>query len=328
MAGPWDLLVQEDSNAPVVTPTAPNTALKGPWELQLQTQRPQRTEIPRGPTRSEQAQSFIGENPLKRFLTDSRVLAQGVPVLGNFVEHTPETRQRDKMLPISTNAGRMLGGVASTVPLAAALPMTGPLLKQATISGTAGGALNLADAHTSNRPPQDAQENLLTAGIGTVSGALSPALARLLYPAGVRNTLRNPEPANVAGYTVPNDVVRRQSTAMSTLGQPPAEGVPQLNAIVARQGEPRIAQQTASNVAPLVSGLVSGAAGHYLSGGDPVATMLSAAGGMGGQRALSKFANTPGGKSYLGRRMSPEDMMVLNAMGLSAPTYFNSAPQE
>lgn len=300
---PWERFNSTTEN-PVAAPNP--DVLKGggqPWERIATTTETRQN----APTRTERRNYFINRNPVERFLTQSRGIAKSIPVIGNFVSETPEMREEERMAPRATMAGRNLGGAVATTPLMAAGPVGSTLAKQVLNMGTRGAGLNLADANTSNNPPNNLQEQAVRGMFGFAGGGGGALANRILNPAGFRKPPTSPPPnlPGPRGITPPN---------------PSTPNVPQLSSIVNSQNIPRNASQTTDALATALTNMVAGGALGHLATGDLSGALYGAASGAAAGRAARKFGNSNFGKEYLGRKANPEDAAILNAIGAYIPT--------
>lgn len=191
MANPWDIpgtIIDQTSSAAGNQP--PRQPM--PWDV------PRVQANNRRMTNKEWSQ----QSTMSRVGTVLGNMAQGVPIAGNFIpDFTNIQRRHNEAWPGTTMGQRVIGGaMATAVPSAAVLRMTGPGFMPAMFGQSALGAgLAIADAHTSDNPPQTLGGNIATAGMGAASGALATPIARAISPGGPHLIPSRPQPLGVSG---------------------------------------------------------------------------------------------------------------------------------
>jgi hypothetical protein len=314
MASPWERF---QDNAVPNTNTPPTLGDNRPWERFSDNRRS-------APSREERRDYFINRGPIERFTTQSRGMAQRIPIVGNFVSTTPEMREEERMLPISTEVGRSVGGMAGTVPMVAALPMTGGIARQMAISGPAGGALNLADAYTSDNPPEDAQEAMIRGLFGTAAGVAGPLFGRVLAPSGVKPPTR-PQP-NLPPPPAQNGTQLAMQWRARNNPQPPPPANNAASNMAGNYYASRNANQQVDTLGRvLTQGLAGGSLGYIMTG-DPMHAITGASVATLGPAAVRKYANSSVGKSHLGVRLPEAQQSILNAILMQRPTEYNDSP--
>lgn len=120
--------------------------------------------------------NFLGLETAKNV---SREVTKGVPVVGNFTggitdQDNQSNAQFEKNNPTTSGALKLAGGVASTLPLAAAAP-AGVLGQMGLFSGLGG-----ADAAAAGGSAQDIKNKAI---LGALGGAAGPFLGKVISPA-------------------------------------------------------------------------------------------------------------------------------------------------
>lgn len=320
---PWEAISTPNSS------TAPVDVSPMPWEAvgvnpysaeninNVITQNRERSRVQR--ERQVQAtNNRAGRGFFENFANDSRVLAQGIPVLRNFVNTTPESEEQANAFPTSTAAGRVLAGTAALAPVAVGgMVLSGPGAA-ATIGTQAalGATTALADRSTSTNPPRNLQDAVTTGGFGALGGAIPASVARLFRPSGFNmppNAPPSPQPAPMPTAITNAEMIERMRLGLSTTRSPNL-------APIATEAAARVrAEPHNETVRAMLDNatwpLVGYASGHYFGDG-PVAGALGAAGTIAARNRIRAFQNNH--PSYAGRRSSLENQAILNALGLNA----------
>lgn len=303
---PWERF----SNLPTENPVTPPVQAEGtlqPWQRTYGTR--DANAAPSREEREDYNRRTTGweglRNSPRNLATAARIAGRGIPVVGNFINETDDTREMRRMEPTASTIAEVGTGIAATYPMMAAGPVGSTLLRQLGIAGAKGAGLNLADAETSANAPKDLSERTIRGAMGMLGGVGGTALNRVISPAGIVPRSNLPQP-----IVPPNRILPPQ---LAGINRTP---VPTVN----NQNVPQNASGVSDVLSSTLGNMTMGAAAGHLMSGDLQGALYGAAAGAAGRKAINKYSQTGFGRGHLGLKISPNEAAILNSLGAYAPT--------
>ena len=359
MAEPWEIYREhqgQTTNPPSTTGSGAGTRM--PWEIYRDAQGA-RDESLTGrdetaterTTREDVERQYQGMGARRRFTAGLSNMYTALPFIGSRLPSLSTPEDMDiarRARPNLSAAERGVGNVSGYMPLSRGAQIAGVGIRNAasrglsrftggaptrnpnlglmgdiTTQGTLGAGVSLAD-----RPPRDAQEAVIGGLLGFGSGAVGPLGTRLFAPSGTGNRLVY---NNRTGAI--NDP-REMQHIIDTIGMPrfralvnDAQIASQINGtriqtevirLLNRERGNQLADRASGFVTQFAPAAVGAAAGHAM-GGLPGMLYGAAAGEVG--RGLARgLTSGPGGRAYLGHRVTPNMASLLNSVG---PTFYS-----